>query len=746
MNRINLSRLGLFVGASLFPLAAAAQAAPEDPAATASAAAPAAEQDADAGGEGEIIVTALRRDTALQSTPAAVTAISGEEMVSRGIANIESLSAAVPGVSFGKNIGQVHIAVRGIGSDGVVAGQDPRVGFYQDGVYIARPDAQVAGLFDVGSVQVLKGPQGTLYGRNATGGAVVITSARPTDEMDGYLRASYGNYNAVKLEAAASGPVSSTLSARFAVHYDQRDGYGRNIVTGTEIDNQKEIGARASLLWKPSDGLEFLTILDYFHEFDRANSLHYFGAAQPGVTPLGIRLGGVGLFNSRDIASDIDPEVDIMTWGINEQITLERDWGTIKSITSYRKLKSSNRVDVDGTSTQLGFNTLTDNAEQFSQELTANGKAGRLSWLIGGQYFYENIDPAGAQIPLSLAVRGGPLELKDGFRSEGVQKTYGLAGYAQLSYEILNGLTLTAGGRYSTEKKKLDDTFQLDFVNPYEFGGPIIPVPGFPRHLEDRFSRFTPTATLEYQANRDIFLYFTYGQGFKSGGYAFGVNQPAYQPEKITSYEAGIKTTLVDGAVTANLIGFHYDYKDLQVTQVRGTTSVVENAATAKVDGVEFELAVRPVRGMTIGGDLAYVDARYDRFNTSDPSNLAAGVQDLSGNRLAQAPKLAFHLYASHEWRLDDYTISVRGDYNYTGHQYFTPFENRLVDQDHYDVGSASLKLEADAGWSIEGYVRNIGNTKAVAQSYVSSGMFGIPVLGTLIAPRTYGVTLGYSF
>jgi iron complex outermembrane receptor protein len=224
------------------------------------------------------------------------------------------------------------------------------------------------------------------------------------------------------------------------------------------------------------------------------------------------------------------------------------------------------------------------------------------------------------------------------------------------------------------------------------------------------------------------------------------VKQPAYQPEKITSYEGGIKSTWVGGAVTANLIGFHYDYSDLQVTQVRMNTSVTENAATAKVNGLELELAVRPVRSLTLGGNLAYLDAKYDRFTSVDPSNTAAGLQDLSGNRLAQAPKVSYNVYAQNSWKLHDYELTARADYNYTGSQYFTPFENSRVAQKAYDVASASLRLGAVSGWSIEGYVRNIGNTKAVAQTYVSSTLFRIPVLGTLIAPRAYGVQLGYNF
>lgn len=696
---------------------------------------------------GEIIVTALRRDTTLQKTPAAVTAISGEEMASRGISNVEDLAAVVPAVSFGKNIGQAHIAVRGIGSDSVVAGQDPRVAFYQDGVYIARPDAQLAGMFDVDSVQVLKGPQGTLYGRNATGGAIVITSARPTDEMAGYARVGYGNYNALKLEMAASGPVSDTLSVRFAAKYERHDGYGKNVVTGTDIDDKDEIGVRGSVLWRPVEGLELLTIFDYSNEADRANSLHYFGNARPGVVAKGLLLGGTALLNSRDIASDIDPRVHIRTWGIAQHLTYDAGWATFKSITAYRKVQSSNLVDIDGTSIQLGFDELFNNSKQFSEELTVDGKVGdRLSWLLGGQYFYEDIGPAGSEIPISSAAIGGPLNsVRDAFYALGFQKTYGLAGYGQLSYEIVDGLKLTVGGRYSTEKKKLDDNFQLDFSRPWEPGGPLVSVPGFPRHLEDRFSRFTPTATIEYQVTPDIFTYFTYSQGFKSGGYAIGVNQPAYRPEKITNYEGGIKTTLMNGAVTANLIGFHYDYTDLQVTQVRGNVSVTENAASAKVDGLEAELAFRPVQGVAIGGNYAYVNAKYEDFMSVDPS--AGGpVLDLSGNTLSQAPKHSFMLYASGTMNVGNNELTLRADYNYRSKQFFTPFENDLVSQKGYGILSSSLRLENEAGWSVEGYVRNITNKKAIAQTYVSSTLFGTPVLGTLIAPRTYGVNLGYKF
>jgi iron complex outermembrane recepter protein len=765
MKSFTLFKLALLAGAAAGASAAFAQ--DQLPAPSNSEAGAASNVD-------EIVVTALRRDTTLQRTPAAVTALSGSELASRGISNVEDLAAAVPAVTFGKNIGQAHIAIRGIGSDGVVAGQDPRVGFYQDGVYISRPDAQVAGMFDVASVQVLKGPQGTLYGRNSTGGAVVVTSALPTFETDGYLRAGYGNYNAVDLQMAVGGPVSDTFAVRFAGHYQRHDGYGKNIVTGTDIDDKDEMGVRVSFLWKPSENIQFLTIADYSYESDRANGLHYFGTAEPFLTPRGVTRGGSALVSYRDIASDIDPKVKIKTYGLVEQITYDAGWSTFKSVTAYRKVTATNLVDIDGTTTQLGFDKLFTDADQFSQELTINGKADRLSWLVGGQYLYEDIGPVGGEIPLSQAILGGPFFLADGFNSIGWQKTQAFGFYGQLSYEIVDGLTITGGGRYSTEKKKLRDDFQLDFSrNAVGFNTSHPYIPGFadfvttggvfPRTAQQRWSRFTPTGTIEYQVNPDIFAYFTYSQGFKSGGYAIGAPQPAFKPEKITSYEGGIKTTFMGGVVTANLIGFHYDYSDLQVTLVRNNVSATENAASAKVDGLEGELILRPTRRMTIGGNIAYVDGRYSDFLTSDPSNPrgigvpvtgksfvdATGnlVQDLSGNRMSQAPKISALIYASNTWQFGDNDVTLRGEYNYKSKQYFTPFENNRVKQNGYGIAAASLRIENAAGWSVEGYIRNITNKKAIAQVYVSSfGLFDAPVLGTSIAPRTYGATLGYKF
>ncbi|MHA3791760.1 TonB-dependent receptor [Sphingomonas sp. YL-JM2C] len=704
----------------------------------------AADDAASSGTTGDIVVTALRRETTLQKTPAAVAAISGEELQARGISDIQDLATAVPSVSFGQTIGQAHIAVRGIGSDVVTAGQDPRVAFYQDGVYIARPGAQLGGMFDVDRVEVLKGPQGTLYGRNATGGAVSVVSRKPTDTLEGYVRAGYGNYNAVTLDGAISGPLAETLTARIAGHFEHRDGYGKNLVTGKDIDDKREVALRGAIAWRPSDRLELLTTVDYFRESDNAFGLHYFNQGNPNVPVLGLKLGGLAARNSRDIYSDVDPKARTRSWGITEEISFDADWAKLRSITSYRKFKGFYLTDIDGTSVQLAYDKLFENAKQFSQEVQLDGEVDRFAWLVGALYFHEKNDGAGSEIPINSVVAGGPFSLRQAFLSIGDLKTESFSAYARVTFDATDWLKLTAGGRYNWEKKSISDVFQFDFSRPYVPGAPIIPIPPFPRSTSDSFSGFTPSATAELRLSPSVFAYFTYSQGFKSGGYNIGVAQAAFRPEKIKSYEAGVKTTTFDGRLKANLIGFHYDYSNLQVSQVRGQSTLVENAAAAKVDGIEAELIAEPVRGFSFGGNLSYLDAKYKDFLSIDPINVAAGPQDLSGNRLTQAPKISYALFAQGKWDVGDYTLTLRGDYNRIGLQYFTPFNNPIVAQDGYGVGSALARVESEAGWSVEAYVRNIGNTKAIAQTYVSSGMFGFPVLGALIPPRTYGLTLGY--
>lgn len=716
----------------------------QPPAKPAADAAGAAEPSNDAG---DIIVTATRRETRLQTTASSVTAVTAAEMQTRGIVDVQSLAAATPGMSFGTLTGaQAHIAIRGIGSDSLVVGQDPRVAFYQDGVYIGRPTAQLGGVFDLERIEVLKGPQGALYGRNATGGAVNVISKGPTDSLDGYLRAAYGNYNDVVLDGAVGDALAPGLDARVAVHYEHRDGFGENVVNGDDIDNKKQIGARASLRWSPSSNLSFLTIADWNREKDHAFGTHFFGQANPAVPILGISRGGIALVDSRDIASDTTPQAYIRSYGINETVKLNTDFATIQSITSYRNSKARVLNDYDGTSLPIYRATSFEQAHQFSQELTANGDIGWLEWLTGALYYHER-ERLSTIGPVSAAATGGAVnDIRQGLQTGGVLRTNAFSPYFELTYHLTDTVAVRGGGRYTHESKSIDDISQFDFSRPYSPGNPLIQRPGFPRSDSVKYNNFVPSATLEWKATPNVFLYAKYSQGFKSGNYNVSVAQPPFAPEKIKSYEAGLKTTIPEIHAVFNLTGFYYDYSNLQVTIVRGSNSIIENAANAKIKGIEALGRIEPLRGLSFEASGTYLDSHYSNYLSTNPVFAALGQQDLSGNQLTQSPKWSLNGSVQQRWNLAGGHVTARIEANYVSRVYFTPFNERPISQAGYTIGNANLRYDLAAHWSVEGFIRNLGNKKAVAQSVASSGLWGFPVIGTLIPPRTFGVRVGYDF
>ncbi|RJF90248.1 TonB-dependent receptor [Sphingomonas cavernae] len=283
-------------------------------------------------------------------------------------------------------------------------------------------------------------------------------------------------------------------------------------------------------------------------------------------------------------------------------------------------------------------------------------------------------------------------------------------------------------------------------TRPYDPANPIIPIPPFPRNDRVTFQDFLPSATLEYKASNDAFFYLSYSEGFKRGGYNFGAIQPPFRPEKIKSYEAGARLSWFDRRLTTNLTAFHYDYSEIQVSQVRGQTTTIENAAAAKINGIEFEATLRTGSDFRLGFSATYLDSKFADFISIDPAFPGLGPQDLDGNRLTQAPKWSFNASVEKGWELGHGRFSLGGEYNYVSKQFFTPFNSDRVAQKGYGLASARARYGDEDGWYVEAYVRNIGNEFAFAQSYVSSTLFGPPVLGVLIEPRTYGVKVGFEF
>lgn len=715
-------------------------------------------------GEPEIVVTAQKRATNLQETAAAISVADGEALREQQVTSIEGLAQTLPSVNFGQTTGNARIAIRGIGFDNTTVGNEGRVAYHVDGVYLSRPASVLAGFYDVERVEILRGPQGTLYGRNATGGAINVISRAPGKTMNGYFDATYGNYDLKKFEGAFGGPVSSVLSARFSFQAIDRDGYGRNLTNGRDVDDQSTIAVRGQLRFEPSDTFDLTLSGDYFYQDDHAYSFRYLGRGSltdlsstpplPGQQLTGIRAGGVVPANLRDSTSDSGPDNRRRFWGLAANARFDMGWAEFLSITGYRSSSFNVTSDLDVTSARLTVYDQFEYSDQFSQELRLAGDYSRGDWMIGGYYFDESIF-GGTRIPLDLVVLSRaptlpPLSfLRQGYYGVGLLDTRAYALFGSARFELSDQFAVRLGARYSDETRKIDEVLKFDFATPFPPFVPQFPPtpPGVRRQLEESFSSFTPSATLEYKPSEDLFLYATYAKGFKSGGFNLGVIQPPFAPEKITDYEAGIRADWLNGRLRTNISAFYYDYTNLQVTKIAGTVVTIENAANAVVRGIEAEIVVRPISRLRLDAAISLLDSEYRNYSTTDPARPALGVVEISGNDLSQAPSYTINVNASYTLPTDVGDFTLRGEGRWVDRVYFTQFNLDHVSQPAYSLFNAFLSWESrTSGLRATAFIRNIGNKDIVSAGFIGSSLVGSPLLGSFEPPRTYGLTLGWTF
>ena len=731
---------------SLPGLAVAQQATPSDPVGTPEQSTPAADGStpADQGGLADIVVTAQKRAENVQDIPIAITAVSGSTLAARQVTAVDQLATIAPSVNFGTYGGAARIAVRGIGFDTVNPGAEGRIAYHVDGVYISRPAAQLGTFFDVDRVEVLRGPQGTLYGRNATGGSINVVTRTPTDQPSGYANLTVGNFGRVAVEAALGGALVDGVSARIAVITNNRNGYGRNEYTGNDIDDANQRGARATVRIEPVDNLTIDLSADYYRENDHAYGIHYFGQYNPAVALRGAVLGGRPPSRLRDINSDFDPSNRRELYGFSGALSWNLGGATLKSITAARHSDYRVVTELDMTELPLSIFPFFEKANQFSQELQLSGDYGRSHWLVGAYFFDEHIF-GGSQVARNLLVTGGANRLTNGYAAQGNTHTQAVAGFGQLDLALTDRLKLIAGARFNHETISIRDTFQLDFVRNYAPGAPIIPLPGFPRSDDTSNNKFTPKAGVQYEFG-NAQAYATVSEGYKSGGYNLGVNVPAFRPENIWAYEAGVKLTTADRTVRANLAGFYYDYTNLQVSKVINSAVITENAASAALYGAELELTVLPARGFQIDGAFSYLHSEYKDFSSLDPARPTLGVLNLDGNRLTQAPKFTVNAGAQYTQPVGNGDLTLRGEMNYTSRVFFTAFNIDSVGQAPNAKFNAFLTWNSRGPWTATAFIRNIGDRVTRANGLVSSAVYGSPITGSVSPPRTFGATLGYHF
>ena len=723
--------------ASLFGAPAMAQQSPEDT----------AKPDT---GLSDIVVTATRSSESLSKVAASVTAISSADIGAGRIKDVASLASAIPNLSVGDQFGVNRIFIRGIGLTSIDLGADGGVAFLQDGAQIARPAAQLSGFYDLQQVEVLRGPQGTLYGRGATAGAINLITKKPTPELDGYARLTYGNYNTLAIEGAVGGPIgdSDKVMIRLAGKFDRRDGFGINEFTGSQIDDRNAYAFRGSVLVKPSADFSILVSAEHFRENDNNYAFHYFGPTVRPENALGALLGGQSLFtvaaargvkaNLRNIYSDQEP--------INRRkgtsITGTMEWIqgdlSIKSITSYHKFNRFNRDDLDGSNANLfGQNNYTEDSKTISQEFVGNYKTDRLDLVFGAMYFNEDLFGE-VRVPLTNLglLFGVPANAFDAFSylQQGRVKINAFGIYAQGSYAFSDKLKLTLGGRFSTEKRQGTGTFEFLSVVPTD--------------KQKSWNAFTPTATLNYQATDSTLIYASVTRGFKSGVINVGSRNDVINPEFVWSYEIGLKTAALNNRLQANLAAFYMNYSDLQVGFVDATSVVTTvNAASARNYGFEAELRAKPAPGLTLELFGTYLNAKYRKFNSGDYRQGFA-VVNLAGKRLSNAPEFSFRAGANYDIPIGvSGTLNLRGDVNWQDRVFFTEFNNADATQGAYALVTAGLKYTSEnKRWNLEVWGRNLTNQLVFTNNIITAPLFNSVRVGSIAPPRTYGVTAGINF
>ena len=755
MRLVRVAKIILLASASMSAATLAQTATPEPPAATSGAAPPEAvaqgQGDPEATNDaGEIVVTATRRAQNLQDIPIAISAIGSEALQDQKISNVLDIQGLVPGLQINRNNAAVTFTLRGVGTNFRVQGVDNTVALHTDGVYISNSNAAQASFFDVERIEVVRGPQGVLYGRNASGGAVNIISKLPTRDFSGYALGTYGNYELVELEGAVSGPVAGDkLLARIGGYYRNRGGYGRNRTLGEDNNDLDEHGVKGTLQFKPTDTIDLILRADYYKADDNSSGTEALPGAAPGrpntclPTPAfcapgrtrAETLGGVIATRPRDTFGNVPTRRDLEVWGVSGEgnFDLSDRWG-LKTLTGYRNLDLFVQTDQDQTALSVNdpFQQ-TVKGWQFSQELQFNYKAPGVFGIFGLYLFQEKRDattflafPALDFLP--------PPNFGDVFQ-DGNNKTKAYAAFANIDIDVTDRLTLGLGGRYSYEKKSTEG-FNVTIF------GPLRTVPEVSRD----WRAFTPRVTLGYEAMPDINLYASVAQGFKSGQFALATPLPA-EPEFLWDYEAGIKGRVLNGAVRFTLGGFYYDFKDIQLQLFSGPVNSITNAPAAKAYGVEASIDAKLPASFRFHGDVTWEKSRYKGLVTDDPNTGARNV-DLTGNRFPYTP----------EW---SYTVSLEKDVSfgaagrgtfrvedqYNDDTFLDIYQNRVNGfRPAYHIINAHYRHELDNGFSLLLWGKNLTDKDVILASNFGVGAIGNTRLVNFNPPRTYGLTLKKEF
>ncbi|MBT6351221.1 MAG: TonB-dependent receptor [Halieaceae bacterium] len=701
----------------------------------------------------EVVVTATKRSVALQDLAGSANVLGADKLGPGGIQEVRDMQVEIPNLSLGDQFGFARVFMRGIGMTSIDIGGEGAVAFLQDGAIIPRPAAQLMGMFDLDQVEVLRGPQGTLYGRGATGGAINMVTAKPGKELGGYLSVTAGNYSLAQFKGAIDVPMGDALSMRLAASLDSRDGYGNNIFTGSDINDRDASAYRATFVYDAGGPLTATLSAQYYEEDDNNYAFSYFGQSEGssipvpfGVPILGGNTVGMAGGGFYDINSDQEPINDRDGQLINLTIDYAfNDSWSLKSITSSQSMDRFLRDDLDSTDANLfGQNNYTEESDSFGQELILNYSSDRFDVLSGVMYFEEDLygevrvpltnlcfllAPDACGTPIGDFLNGG------NYLQDGDVDIEAWGAYVEANYSISDKWSLIAGLRYNYEERDGTGSFIFDAISL-----------NVPTNQRASWNDLTPRITLQYSPNDNMLLYATYTEAFKSGVINTGSTSPPLDPETVDAFEVGLKGQNASGTLRYSVAAFFYDYQDMQISFVDETSTVsTVNAAEAENSGIELEVDGSLGNGFAFDFYLTYLNAEYQEFFNGDYANGFA-ITDLSGNTLPNAPESTAKLGLTWEGAVAGGTLTVRGEAYYQDDVYFTEWNRKDAYQKSYEQFNASMDYSWNDQWLLSLWGRNLSDEEVMSNNIITAPLYDSLRVGAVLPPRTYGATVTYQF
>ncbi|MEQ8859023.1 MAG: TonB-dependent receptor [Pseudomonadales bacterium] len=693
----------------------------------------------------QLVVTAQKRVENPQEIPVTMAVFSGEDVLSYGIQDTQALQLAVPGLVFSNTGSSAQPYLRGVGTRFAFAGLEPSVATYVDDRYVARAQATLFELADVERIEVLKGPQGTLYGRNAVGGAIRVVTRDVGESLSGSVVGTLGDYDLRSLSATLNVPLSTTLGARFTALVKERDGYAENLDPrgSRELDDRDVRVLRGKFRWDVSDIVTTRLTLQHSKQEDNFRN-DTVDLSPPGLNT-GIAAGGISGRDVDEVATALRGVIDDESTSADLRVDVALDGFDLISITSLQDFEQNSITDADGTSAAaLDVPTVPQEARAVSQEFQlVSSREGDWRWIAGAYLFDETAD-------FEILLDRGTLDSQGDQRAD----TRAFALFGQASYAFAPAWTVTVGGRWSFEKKKarVRASTLTDITLP--------PVP-----FADKASwkEFTPKIALERRFTSGM-AYLSYARGFKSGGYNYAASLSGgrvLDPELLDMFEVGWKTSLLGGRLMFNGAAYYYDYRDLQVTRAAAGSGVniTENAADAEVYGVDLDVTWSMTDRLSFTAGANLLDSEYGEYSATatvfnaalfgdpDMPGMSTVAFDAQGESLLRAPDRSLFAAARMRVPLGAATLPIVLSYSYKGDYLFDfiadPSSQRLRQKSHGLLSARATLISPDQSWSLALWGNNLTDeddyfTDIVANSTGIRGSYG--------EPRTWGVDLSYRF